>query len=257
MLALDMVGDTVPSPARARTPQVPYRQPHGDSAGGDLADSGAANAVGIGKLYGDPTAAAPYWRDQSYDDDCAEMAVADVVGLISGHEPTEQDIVAVAETTSSRAHLGPIYDPRRRGGTNNLDVGVLLKRYGVHSITSDTEAATGGVSDPTDLLERSLAHGQKVIVGVNANILWTKSTGDRTKENHFVVVTAIDTSVGVVHLNDSGVTDGQDEQISTAIFAAAWATSHDERTVTDPVTTQVDMRHGWAGYYRRSGSRKH
>jgi len=49
---------------------------------------------------------------------------------------------------------------------------------------------------------------------------------------------------------------GQDEQISIAIFAAAWATSHDERTMTDPVTTQVDMRHSWADYYRRSGVRK-
>ena len=83
-----------------------------------------------------------------------------------------------------------------------------------------------------------------------------KSTGDRTKQNHFVVVTGIDTNIGVAHLNDSGVPDGQDEQISIAIFAAAWATSHDERTMTDPVTTQVDMRHSWADYYRRSGVRK-
>jgi hypothetical protein len=255
------VGHTVPTPARARAPQAGYRQPPGDSAG-----SGAANALAAGKLYGDPMAtgklygdpiaAGPYWHRQSYYDDCAEMAVADVVGVVTGHEPTEQDIVTFAENTSSSTHLGPIYDPHHHRGTNNLDVGVLLERYGVHSITSDNEGATTGASDGTDLLEQSLAHGQKVVVGVNANILWNKPTGDRTAEDHFVVVTGIDINAGVVHLNDSGVTDGRDEQISIATFAAAWATSHDEKTVTDPVNTQVDMTRGWAGYYPRSGLRK-
>ena len=40
---------------------------------------------GAGTLYGDPAAAAPFWRYQSYDDDCVEMAVADVVGELTGH----------------------------------------------------------------------------------------------------------------------------------------------------------------------------
>ena len=40
-----------------------------------------------GTLYGDPTTAAPYWRYQSYDDDCVEMSVADVVGEITGDQP--------------------------------------------------------------------------------------------------------------------------------------------------------------------------
>jgi hypothetical protein len=41
-----------------------------------------------------------------------------------------------------------------------------------------------------------------VIVGLNDKIIWNKP-GDRTQENHFVVVTGIDTKAGVVHLNDA------------------------------------------------------
>src|SRR6202034_475998 len=37
-------------------------------------------------MYGDPVAAAPYWRQQ-HTSDCGEMAVADAVGQITGDEP--------------------------------------------------------------------------------------------------------------------------------------------------------------------------
>src|ERR1700749_1457692 len=40
-------------------------------------------------MYGDPVAAAPYWRQQ-HTSDCGEMAVADVVGQITGTKPSEQ-----------------------------------------------------------------------------------------------------------------------------------------------------------------------
>jgi hypothetical protein len=236
-LGVAVVEDTAPAAARARTLQVPHRQPERDSEVGGLAASAVPGATGVGSLYGDPIGAARYWHDQSYYDDCAEMAVADVVGLLTGHEPTEQQIVTLAENMPSTAHPGPIYDPRLRAGTNNLDVGVLLTRYGVHSITSADEAPASGVSTDVDSLEESLAHGQKAIVGINAYVLWNRPTGDHTRQNHFVVVTGIDAKSDVVHLNDSGITNGQDEQIPIAVFTAAWATSYDERTITDPVTT--------------------
>src|ERR1700761_9401011 len=54
-----------------------------------------------GTLYGDPKAAAQYWRYQSYDDDCVEMSVADVVGEITGNQPSEHAIVKMAQTTPS------------------------------------------------------------------------------------------------------------------------------------------------------------
>jgi hypothetical protein len=52
-------------------------------------------------MYGDPAAAAPYWRLQS-SSDCAEMAVADVVGQVTHHELTEQQILDVAANTPAR-----------------------------------------------------------------------------------------------------------------------------------------------------------
>jgi hypothetical protein len=56
------------------------------------------NAKYDARIYGDPAAAAPYWSLQ-HSSDCGEMAVADVVGQITGNEPTEQQITAVAENT--------------------------------------------------------------------------------------------------------------------------------------------------------------
>jgi hypothetical protein len=80
------------------------------AAGWSVASAqGAVHEVGI---YGDPFAAASYWRQQ-HTSDCGEMAVADVVGLLTGHEPAEQQITALAETTPSTARPGPIWNPLR------------------------------------------------------------------------------------------------------------------------------------------------
>src|SRR6516225_2949443 len=47
---------------------------------------------GEGTLYGDPAAAAPFWRYQAYDDDCVEAAVSDVVGELTGHRPLSKPL---------------------------------------------------------------------------------------------------------------------------------------------------------------------
>src|ERR1700692_1380013 len=53
--------------------------------------------------YGDPAAAAPpLWRFQ-HSSDCAEMAVADVVGQVTGREPTERQVTSLAKKTPSTA----------------------------------------------------------------------------------------------------------------------------------------------------------
>jgi hypothetical protein len=167
-----------------------------------------------GAMYGNPATAAPYWRHQTDDNDCGEMAVADVVGQVTGHEPSEQEIMAMAENTPSTVHSGPIWTPGQY--TSNGDLTVLLARYDIPAV-----AGHGSIHE----LEQDLADGKKVIVGVNDETIWDES-GDRTKENHFVVVTAVDPQAGVVHLNDSGVRDGRDEQVSIDTFESAWATSH-------------------------------
>ena len=72
---------------------------------------GIANAADTqGVLYGDPDTASSYWVQQSLDD-CSLMATADVVGQLTGNQPSEQEIVDLAGATPSAHHDGPVYLP--------------------------------------------------------------------------------------------------------------------------------------------------
>ncbi|OBI92952.1 hypothetical protein [Mycobacterium sp. 1245805.9] len=197
---------------------------------------------GEGTLYGNPAAAAPFWRYQGYEDDCVEMAVADVVGELTGKPPTEQAIVKLAQSTPSTVHAGPIYTkPKKRkpgDGTSFDDEPALLAHYGIRAVSTDEEsAAKTGVPTGMAALERDLAKGRKVIVGVNSEVIWREPVEDKTPDgqpeaNHAVVVTGVDTASGVVHLNDSGIEEGRDEQVPIDVFARSWASSDDQMTVT-------------------------
>jgi hypothetical protein len=181
--------------------------------------AGAAHAAPVAAahhgagMYGNPAAAAPYWRRQ-HASDCGEMAAADVIGQITGQEPTEPQITAVAESIPSGYGPGPMYNPP--GGTDYRNLPKLLAHYGIQSTVANTRMAS---------LERDLAQHRKVIVTLNAETIWNQP-GNRTYPDHFVVVTGIDTRSGVVHLNDSGIDRGRDEQIPMATFEQAWHTSN-------------------------------
>ncbi|WAJ42508.1 hypothetical protein OK015_14510 [Mycobacterium sp. Aquia_216] len=170
-------------------------------------------------MYGDPAAAAPYWRQQ-HASDCGEMAVADVVGEITGRQPTERQITDVAENTSSATGSGPIWNPP--GNTDIRDLPLLLWHYWIRSDNIQSNVAA---------LQQDLADKHKVIALVNAETIWHRP-GNRARANHFVVVTGIDTKAGVVHLNDSGIIAGRDEQVSIATFEQAWAPNHNSAVVT-------------------------
>jgi hypothetical protein len=170
-------------------------------------------------MHGDPAAAAPYWRYQQQDFDCAEMAVADVIGQVSGHQPSEDEITGAAANIPSASHPGPIY---KGGRTSNKDLVPLLAHYGVQAAAAHPDFGT--------LIQR-LDQGRKIIVGVNDKVLWNVP-GDPTVENHFVVVTGIDEKANVVHVNDSGVETGRDEQVSVNTFRAAWGASDDFAVIT-------------------------
>jgi hypothetical protein len=176
-----------------------------------------ANADG---MHGDPSAAAPFWRYQQQDYDCGEMAVADVVGEITGREPTEQQITALAEATPSTSGPGPIW--KRSGSTDIRNLPVLFWHYWIWAENIQTT---------TNALQLDLAERRKVVVIVNAETIWNRA-GTRDSANHFVVVTGIDTKAGVVHLNDSGIKTGRDEQIPIASFERAWAPNHNSAIVT-------------------------
>jgi Peptidase_C39 like family len=184
--------------------------------------AGVAHADPNGQMYGNPGAAAPYWRYQ-HQEDCGLMAVADVVGQLTGREPSQMGIELRGVFTKSESHRGGIY---RFDGTSPEDLVVLLGRYGIQSqlTTGNTMAA----------LEQDLAGGHKVIAAVNAETIWNypPGKGNRTDADHAVVVTGVDTRNGIVHLNDSGTPNGRDEQLPMATFTHAWATSNNLLIVT-------------------------
>ena len=184
------------------------------------AHSVALGADDQGGTYGNPAAAKPFWRLQ-HSSDCGEMAVADVVGQMTGKEPTERQITALARKTAGVAGAGPIY--RRRTGTDVRNLPVLLAQYGIQSSLDQTSI---------DAVEHDLAEGHKVIAAVNAPSLWN-TRGERDVDDHVVVVTGIDPQAGFVHLNDSGIKTGRDERVSLTTFQKAWATSQDLAVVTN------------------------
>lgn len=183
---------------------------------------GIAHADTNGQMYGNPEAAAAYWRYQ-HGEDCGLMAVADVVGQLTGREPLQIGIELRAIFTKSDTHQGGIYF---FDGTAPEDLVVLLQNYDIQSdLTTGNTMAT---------VEQDLAAGHKVIAGVNAETIWNypPGQGQRTEADHAVVVTGVDTGNGIVHLNDSGIATGRDEQIPMDTFTQAWATGNNLLIVT-------------------------
>jgi hypothetical protein len=212
----------------------------GALAVGLAGEAGAAS----GTMFGDPAAAATWWRHQQYDD-CVLMATADVVGQMTGEEPSERAIIAVAQSTASTTHPGSIYvkpadteDPDSGMGTSMADIPTLLAYYGVDAKSTNADrAARTGIPTGMAALEQFLGGGHGVIVSVNAEMIWHKPVEEtdsdgKPRSDHAVVVTGVDTANGIVHLNDSGTAKGRDEQIPIELFAKAWATGHNFMVVT-------------------------
>jgi hypothetical protein len=188
-----------------------------------------------GPMYGDPVAAAKYWRYQQYWDDCTLMASADVIGEITGAEPSEEDIIDRAQATPSSQGPGPIYtrpadpnDPNSGEGTWFRDIPALLAQYNVGAVISHGDIET---------LEHQLGAGHKVLVSVNGELIWRAPVEQKDKRgnpahDHTVVVTGVDTGNNVVHLNDSGSREGRDDQIPMALFLQAWDAGHHLMAVT-------------------------
>ena len=205
-----------------------------------LGSAGTA-AAAPGTLHGDPDGAAQYWAQQTTDD-CVLMAVADVVGQVTGDLPSEDDIIATASSTPSESHAGPIYtapgdpaDPRSGAGTDGGDVPALLRVYGIDSDYTDDDRGgqNGNIEAGMDALAQYLSQGRKVIAIVDVWPIWNQEADD-DGSNHGLVVTGIDTAADVVYLNDSGVETGAGEQTSIETFRKAWDASDGTMIVTRP-----------------------
>jgi hypothetical protein len=214
-----------------------------------LGVAGPANATSV-TMYGDPVAAAQTWQLQQYDD-CVLMASADVVGQLTGELPSEEAIIAQAHSTRSVVHPGPIYtkptgneDPNS-GGTSMEDVPTLLAQYKVSAVLIDNDDASAkGMTAGMAGLQRALGSSRKVIVSVNGDLIWQQPVEEKDKNgnpvsDHAVVVTGVDTANRVVHLNDSGTSDGRDEQIPMELFVRAWDTSNDLMVVTTQTSNRI------------------
>lgn len=177
-------------------------------------------AYADGEMYGDPATAAQYWRYQ-HQEDCGLMAVADVVGQLTGREPSQLGIELRGIFTPSASHGGDVYF---FDGTSPQDMVRLLAHYGVQS-----NLTTGNTMQT---IEDDLSGGHKVIAALNAETIWNMS-GNRTTPDHAVVVTGVDTTNNVVHLNDSGTPNGRDERIPLDTFAQAWSTGDNLLIVTE------------------------
>ena len=205
--------------------------------------AGPADAAS-GTMYGDPAAAAKWWRHQKYDD-CVLMASADVIGQVTGKEPSEAAIITKAQSIPSVVHPGTIYtkpantkNPNSGMGTSFADVPALLAEYKIGAVvTNKKHAAKDGLVAGMEGIEQQLGAGHQVIVSVNAELIWhrpveTKDDDGNPDGDHAVVVTGVDTANGVVHLNDSGDPEGRDSQIPIALFVKAWDASNELMVVT-------------------------
>jgi hypothetical protein len=196
--------------------------------------SPAASPSASARVYGDPVAAAKFWRQQSLEDNCGLVSVADVVGEITGNEPTEQQMIALAQNTPSGTNPGPIYapssDPSHASGDGGVEMAalvVLLDHYGIKSTMNWTaHPETTGMP----ALQEYLSNDRKIIAWVNSAVIWNTSD-QRTKADHYLVVTGIDTNNQIVDLNDPG-TDHADEQVPIATFTNAWQTGEESIVVT-------------------------
>jgi hypothetical protein len=190
-------------------------------------------------IYGDPVAAAQYWQPQLADDSCGLMAVADVVGQVTGHLPTEQEMVQLGETTPSPSHPGPIYlDPDAPGGGEGISYGdlvVLLNHFGIPSTaTYSAVAGQTGLATGLPAVEQYLGQGRKIIAFVNSAIIWRDDEEQHDDSDHFLVITGVDTVADMVHLNDSGAEEnGGNEQVPIDTFLAAWDTGDETMIVTN------------------------
>ena len=188
-----------------------------------------------GSMYGDPVAVAKYWRYQQYWDDCVLMSSADVIGEVTGQEPSEEAIIDTAQSTPSAFPPGPIYtkpanpnDPNSGEGTWFRDIPTLLARYNIGAVVRH-----GSIEE----VEQQLGAGHRVFASVNGELIWHQRVEEKDKNghpthDHAVVVTGVDTGSNVVHLNDSGSSSGRDAQIPMALFIRAWNASDKLMAVT-------------------------
>jgi hypothetical protein len=118
-----------------------------------LATVAAALALGLsspadaaaGTMYGDPAAAAKWWRHQQFDD-CAIMSSADVIGQLTGKEPSERAIVKKAQSTlvdAARTGRRSAWGSSSRSEKTKCGTSVAKPVIAISSVGGDCSMMTG------------------------------------------------------------------------------------------------------------------
>ncbi|PHJ58482.1 hypothetical protein VF14_18945 [Nostoc linckia z18] len=165
---------------------------------------------------GNPIADANCWQQQEGQNSCAVVAQIGIYESIAGVDISEAEACQLAEANGW-------FDPET--GTYPKDVGKILNELGIP--TKQSYDAT------LDDIATALEQGDKVIVGLDGNEIWTpmrdSATGspiEQSNAGHAVWVTGIDRepdgSVKII-LNDSGTADGQMKVVDAEDFLSAWA----------------------------------
>jgi hypothetical protein len=164
-------------------------------------------------IAGDPEADGYWWNYQGAENSCAVVAQQGVLESILQRDLSRDELIELAEAKGW-------YDPEI--GTMLNDVGNILEEF-------DIPVERGDGYEFSDLY-RALTNGEKVIVGVNANELWSPienpdgTTVQQDPAGHAVWVTGLVARDGDVYvvMNDSGPMSGSNEEIELKDFLNAW-----------------------------------
>jgi hypothetical protein len=163
---------------------------------------------------GTPVYDSHFWHEQHGGQSCAVVAQAGIYEELTQHSLPEDEAIRIAQEHG-------LFDPAT--GTKPQDMGKLLQLLGV-----PTDIIWGAsIAD----IAQALEHGDKILVGVNGNEIWSPvhdaATGMPMRQSpagHAVWVIGLETTpIGpLVILNDSGMPDGRGEAVSLWDFEAAW-----------------------------------
>lgn len=190
--------------------------------------------------FGNYAANKQYWIYQGQLQSCVLMAVAGVIGQLTGTMPTEEAILDLARSTASDSVAdemifeGDGQVPGMHYGTFYVDAVKLLNKYGLNADMSQYTKGQGDLA--LDDLKGALSDGQGVIVSVNNQTIYngylSKYLGKNlftingiAEGNHGVIVLAVDVTKNLVYLNDSAVKDGQGFPVPLDKFMTAWQAS--------------------------------
>jgi hypothetical protein len=164
--------------------------------------------------YGNPSREAAYWRYQAGNASCTVVAQVSVYQSLTGNWVSETDACNYAQ---SQGWFSP------QTGTPRPYTGKILKAWGI----TTNEWYNLRINN----LAAALQKGDKPIVALDANEIWhpiydrNGNPVEQTDVGHTAWVTGIDVkpngSINVI-LNDSGVTNGKSETVSSADFYNAW-----------------------------------